>query len=86
MVVLRLRRQGAKGRPFYQVVAADKRSPRDGKFIEELGSFDPAGKNQVKPLNLQRVDYWLSVGAQPTDRVKTLIREARSAAKLTAAA
>jgi small subunit ribosomal protein S16 len=78
MVVLRLRRQGTKGRPFYQVVAADKRSPRDGKFIEELGTFDPAGKNQVKPLNLERIDHWVSVGAQPSDRVKTLIKAARS--------
>jgi len=81
MVVLRLRRQGTKGRPFYQVVAADKRSPRDGKFIEELGTFDPEGKNQVKPLDLERVDYWLSVGAQPSDRVQTLIREARAGAE-----
>ncbi len=80
MVVLRLRRQGSKGRPFYQVVAADKRSPRDGKFIEELGTYDPTGKNQVKPLNLERVDHWISVGAQPSDRVKTLIKQERSAA------
>lgn len=80
MVVLRLRRQGTKGRPFYQVVAADKRSPRDGKFIEELGSYDPQEKNQVKPLNLERVDYWLSSGAQPSDRVQTLIRQAREGA------
>jgi len=79
MVVLRLRRQGSKGRPFYQVVAADKRSPRDGKFIEELGSYDPSESNQVKPLNLERVDYWLQNGAQPTDRVKTLIKKAREA-------
>ncbi|MEM1158732.1 MAG: 30S ribosomal protein S16 [Verrucomicrobiota bacterium] len=80
MVVLRLRRQGSKGRPFYQVVAADKRSPRDGKFIEELGTYDPEGKNQVKPLNLERVDHWISVGAQPSDRVKTLIKAARGTA------
>jgi len=79
MVVLRLRRQGSKGRPFYQVVAADKRSPRDGKYIEELGTYDPAGKNQVKPLNLERVDYWISVGAQPSDKVKTLVTKARGA-------
>ncbi|MGF1678404.1 MAG: 30S ribosomal protein S16 [Candidatus Methylacidiphilales bacterium] len=81
MVVLRLRRQGSKGRPFYQVVVADKRSPRDGKFIEELGTYDPLEKNQVKALKLDRVDHWISVGAQPTDRVKSLIRSARVTSK-----
>jgi len=79
MVVIRLRRQGSRNRPFYKVVVADKRSPRDGKFIEELGSYDPAGKNQVTPINLERVDYWVSRGAQPSDRVQSLIDEARTA-------
>jgi len=77
-VVIRLRREGTKNRPFYRVVVADKRSPRDGKFIEMVGSYDPVGKNQVSPLKLERIDYWLGVGAIASDTVKTLIEAARS--------
>jgi small subunit ribosomal protein S16 len=80
MVVIRLRRQGNRNRPFYKVVVTDKRNPRDGKFIEEIGSYDPAGKNQETPIDLERVDYWLSHGAKASDRVQKLIEKARASA------
>jgi small subunit ribosomal protein S16 len=80
MVVIRLRRQGNRNRPFYKVVVTDKRNPRDGKFIEEIGSYDPSGKNQETPIDLERVDYWLSHGAKASDRVQKLIDTARATA------
>ena len=71
-VTLRLSRGGTKKRPFYRIVAADKRSPRDGRFIERLGTYDPMkpkdSSNRLY-LNIERVKYWLSVGALPTERV-----------------
>ena len=76
-VVIRLRREGTKNRPFYRVVVADKRSPRDGKFIEMIGSYDPIEKNQESALKLDRIDYWLGQGAKPSDTVGTLIKKAR---------
>jgi small subunit ribosomal protein S16 len=82
-VVIRLRREGTKNRPFYRVVVADKRSPRDGKFIETLGSYDPLGKNQESPLQIERVDYWISQGAQPSETVASLIKKARKKAAAT---
>jgi len=86
MVVIRLSRGGAKKRPFYHIVAADKRRSRDGRFIEKLGYFNPIAQGQETPLtvNLERVEYWLSVGAQPSDRVKKLIKDAQKAAKVAA--
>ena len=80
MVRLRLRRMGAKKKPFYRVIAADQRSPRDGRFIEQLGHYDPMKEPFDLKLNLERVDYWLSVGAQPSDTVAGLIKRARAAA------
>jgi small subunit ribosomal protein S16 len=75
-VKIRLSRGGAKKRPYYYVVAASTPSPRDGRYIEQIGTFDPMLKkddqNRVK-LNLERCKYWLSVGAQPTDRVARLL-------------
>ena len=81
MVVIRLARHGAKKKPFYQIVAADKRMPRDGRFIEKLGFFNPVASGQAEKLRmeLERVEYWLSQGAQPSDRVKSLIKDARKA-------
>ncbi|RAL22905.1 30S ribosomal protein S16 [Lujinxingia litoralis] len=76
-VRLRLQRHGAKKRPFYRVVAADQRSPRDGRFIEVLGTYDPMQEPAALRLNGERVDYWLSVGAQPSDTVRSLIRKLR---------
>lgn len=69
---IRLTRGGSKKRPYYTIVAADSRMPRDGRFIERLGSYSPLlpkdDENRVK-LNVERIEYWLSHGAQPTDRV-----------------
>lgn len=77
MVVIRLARTGAKKRPFYHIVVADKRSPRDGRFIEKIGFFNPLAKGQEEPFRLEqeRFDYWASQGAQATDRVKSLIKQ-----------
>lgn len=75
MVVLRLKRLGRRHRPFYRLGAMDKRSPRNGRVIEELGWFDPNGKDDKQlSINVERVEYWLSVGAQPSDTVKALLR------------
>jgi ribosomal protein S16 len=82
MVTIRLSRGGAKKRPFYQVVVADSRNARDGRFIERLGFFNPiaTGKEVPLQLNLERVDYWLRNGAQPSERVASLIKQARKGA------
>lgn len=74
--VIRLARGGAKKTPFYRIVVADKRSPRDGQFIEKLGTFNPLlAKDSDKRvvLNTERAKHWLSVGAQPSDRVNSLL-------------
>jgi small subunit ribosomal protein S16 len=77
MVTIRLSRGGAKKRPFYHVVVADSRSRRDGKYIERLGFFNPIARGQETRLRLdaERVQYWLATGAQPSDRVVSLIKE-----------
>ena len=76
---MRLSRGGAKKRPFYRIVVTDARSPRDGRFIEKIGSFDPMlakeAANRVI-LDLDRAKHWLSVGAQPTDRVARFLSDA----------
>ena len=81
MVVIRLARHGAKKKPFYHIVAADKRMPRDDRFIEKLSFFNPVASGQaaILRMELERVEYWLSQGAQPSDRVKSLIKDARKA-------
>ncbi len=75
MVTIRLARRGAKKRPFYHVVVADSRMPRDGRYIERVGFFNPIATGQEVRLQLEseRIDYWLSQGAQPSDRVNKLI-------------
>lgn len=73
MVTLRLARFGAKKRPFYRVVATDSRAKRDGRFIEVLGTYDPLTDPPTVNLKGDRVQYWLSVGAQPSDTVRRLI-------------
>ena len=77
MVKIRLRRFGKRNTPVYRVVVADKRSPRDGRIIEEIGTYDPLLKKNNFTLKLDRVDYWLGVGAQPSDTVASFIRKAR---------
>lgn len=75
--VIRLRREGKKNRPYYRVVAADKRSPRDGRFLELLGTYDPHKAGTNFSLKMDRVDYWLSVGALPSETVKSMIKRAK---------
>lgn len=74
MVRLRLRRMGAKKAPFYRVVAASDTAPRDGRFIEILGHYNPTKDPQIIKLNEERIQYWLGVGAQPSDTVRSLMR------------
>ena len=76
MVTIRLARAGAKKRPFYHIVAADSRNPRDGRYIERLGFFNPiaSGREERLRLEQERIEYWLSQGAQPTERVAGLIK------------
>ncbi len=82
MVVIRLSRSGAKKRPFYKLTVADSRRPRDGRFIEHVGFFNPIARGQEEALriDLDRVEYWMGKGAQPTDRVKQLIKHHKKAA------
>ncbi|HSG87595.1 MAG TPA: 30S ribosomal protein S16 [Pseudomonadales bacterium] len=79
MVTIRLARTGAKKRPFYHLTVAESSCKRDGKFIERLGFFNPiaTGKAQRLKVDLERAEYWISVGAKPSERVLQLIREAR---------
>ncbi len=81
MVSIRLSRAGAKKRPFYHLVVTDSRNGRDGRYIERLGFFNPVGKDDQENLrmDLERIDYWIGQGAQPSDRVKTLIKSQRKA-------
>ena len=72
-VKLRLKRMGAKKKPFYRIVAADSRSPRDGRFIETVGTYDPVKADNNISIKEDRVAYWLDNGAQPTDTVKSLL-------------
>jgi small subunit ribosomal protein S16 len=74
-VSIRLRREGAKNRPYYKVVVADSRSPRDGKFIEVIGTYDPKKSGHNSSLNMERAEYWISKGAQPSDTVRSLIKK-----------
>jgi small subunit ribosomal protein S16 len=79
MVKIRLKRIGAKGQPFYRVIVADIRSPRNGRFIEQVGTYDPTKEPSVIKLDLEKVDEWIKNGAQPTETVKKLIETARKA-------
>jgi small subunit ribosomal protein S16 len=74
-VSIRLRREGAKNRPYYKVVVADSRSPRDGKFIELIGTYDPKKPGDNSAIKLDRVEHWMSKGAQPSDTVRSLIKK-----------
>lgn len=73
MVKIRLQRQGKKKAPFYHVVVADSRAPRDGKIIEKLGTYDPMTKPSTINLDKEKVEKWLKDGAKPTDTVKKII-------------
>ncbi|TGY64586.1 30S ribosomal protein S16 [Dubosiella muris] len=76
MVKLRLKRMGKKGRPFYRIVAADSRSPRDGRFIEEIGTYDPMKSENQVTLDSEAAMRWMKNGAQPTDTVRSILSKA----------
>ena len=78
MVKIRLRRMGAKKDPYYRIVVADSRSPRDGRFIEEIGTYDPLSESEKLKVDLERAKYWIANGAQPTDTVRGLLKKAEA--------
>ena len=83
-VAIRLRREGTKNRAYYKVVVADQRSPRDGKFIEIIGSYDPLAKDNRSTVDVGRADHWIKCGARPSDTVRSLLKKARTASLLAA--
>ena len=83
-VKIRMKRIGAKNQPVFRIVVADGRSPRDGKFIEELGTYWPEKKSDNVKFDLERAKYWLSKGAQPSDTVASFIKKASKAAAASA--
>ena len=82
MVVIRLARGGSKARPFYNIVVADKRARRDGRFIERIGFYNPLASGNAETLRVarDRLSYWLPVGATPSDTAKRLFKDAAKAA------
>ena len=78
MVKIRLRRVGAKKAPFYRVVVADRHFARDGRFIEEIGTYDPLTEPATIKIDMERAKYWISNGAQPTDTVRGLLKKAEA--------
>jgi small subunit ribosomal protein S16 len=86
MVVIRLRRAGSKKRPFFRVVVTDSRAARDSSFVEILGHYNPRTKPALVQVNTERVSYWISKGAQPSDSVRTLIARHLTPAPAPAAA
>ncbi len=85
-VVIRLRREGSKNKPFYRIVVADSRHRRDGRFLELVGTYNPRQEGENYTLTLPRIDYWLSVGAQASETVASIIKKAKKKEKAAAAA
>jgi small subunit ribosomal protein S16 len=79
-VAIRLRREGTRNTPYYKVVVTDKRSPRDGKFIEIVGNYDPKNTGTNYNVKLERIDHWVKNGAQMSDTVRSIVKKARAAA------
>ena len=79
-VIIRLRRDGTKNSPYYRIVVADKHSPRDGKFLELIGTYDPKKKGDNSTVKLERADHWMKLGARPSDTVKSLLKKAGTSA------
>lgn len=77
-LVIRLRRHGSRKKPFYRIVVADSRSPRDGRFVEQIGTYDPSFDPPRIQLRKEQTDHWLHSGAQPSETVRKLIRRASS--------
>ncbi len=84
MVAIRLRREGTTNTPYYKVVVTDQRSPRDGKFIEIIGNYDPKKKDLNANIDLARADYWIGQGAKPSDTVRSLLKKVRKASVIPA--
>lgn len=80
MVKIRLARHGAKKRPYYRIVVADNRCPRDGRFIDEVGRYNPCSTPKLIKFDLEKVDEWIAKGARPTDTVEKLLKQAREEA------
>jgi len=78
-VKIRLKREGAKGRPHFRIVVADGRAPKEGKIIEAVGTYDPLAEGENYKIDLEKTDDWISKGAQPSDTVRSLIKKARKA-------
>ncbi len=76
MVKIRLRRMGAKKNPYYRIIVADSRSPRDGRCIEELGTYDPLANPAAVKVDVEKTQNWIKNGAQPTDTVRGLLKKA----------
>ena len=83
-VKIRMKRVGTKNTPVYRIVVADSRSPRDGKFIEEIGTYQPLKPGENYTLQLERAQYWISKGAQPSDTVASFIKKLGKAAPVAA--
>ena len=83
MVKIRLRRMGAKKNPYYRVVVADSKSPRDGRFIEEIGTYNPVTQPSEVKIDLERAEYWIKNGAQPTDTVRALLKKVGASVETT---
>ena len=83
-VTIRLSRTGCNNKPSYRVMVTDSRSPRDGRFIEIVGSYDPKKKGENYTLDMERIDYWQGQGAQVSETVASLLKRARKAAPVTA--
>ena len=81
MLSIRLRRAGATRKPHYRVVVADSREPRDGRFVEVLGHYDPRKDPAVVKIDAERTDYWIGKGAQPSDTVRSLLKQQAKTAK-----
>jgi small subunit ribosomal protein S16 len=77
-VIIRLRRDGAKNSPYYRIVVADKHSPRDGKFLELIGTYDPKKKGDNSTIKLERADHWMKLGARPSDTVRSMLKKAKA--------
>ena len=78
MVKIRLRRMGAKKAPYYRVVVADSRYPRDGRFIEEIGTYNPCVSPAEIKIDVERAEAWIKTGAQPTETVRALLKKAKA--------
>ncbi len=79
MVAIRLKRQGSKDRPYYKIIVVDSRARRDGAFIEQVGTYDPMVEGVNYTIDLEKVDKWISTGAQPSETVASMIKKAKAA-------